>query len=198
MSQFGIFGEDLGEYGNMDAVPDMLGQDSGFSDLITSAPAALIGGSSSAPVPQNAPAPPGVLRKALPWLLGGLAIAAVATVVIYSRKAKANDGEEGDDDEGDDDGPNFAPKKLKANPGAPKKCPVGTEVQTLIFSADEFEEKEAVAWARKHKFSAAKVDETDSSFRIRQHQPSKYKSGSFRTITLTSGVKAVVGCPRRK
>jgi hypothetical protein len=68
-----------------------------------------------------------------------------------------------------------------------------TKVQSLIFDKDAFTEEQAVAWAKKHDFSAAKVDETEHSFRLRQQDPKLFKKGSFRTISLTDGVKAVIG-----
>jgi len=116
-----------------------------------------------------------------PWLIGGLAVAAVAGLAWYFMK-KDKDNKEYTDN----------PKGVK------KRCPVGTEVQTLIFDNQDFDEKEAVSWAKKGGFSASKVDETGTSFRIRQHLPTRYKKGSFRTITLSDGVKAVIGCPRIK
>jgi len=40
------------------------------------------------------------------------------------------------------------------------------------------------------------VDETEYSYRIRQEDPDKFDQKSFRTIEITEGVEAVVGCPR--
>lgn len=69
-----------------------------------------------------------------------------------------------------------------------------TTVQTLIFDRAKFKSSEsAVKWAKTHRFSADKVDETDSSFRLRQRDPDDFQKGSFRTISLTDGVQAVVG-----
>lgn len=71
----------------------------------------------------------------------------------------------------------------------------GMVIQTLIFSKEVFETKEeAIKWAKDHDFSTAKgVDETETSFRIRQREPSDFRSETFRTIDITDGVKAVVG-----
>lgn len=77
-----------------------------------------------------------------------------------------------------------------------QQCPRGTEVQTLIFSKRDFTRAQAVAWARRNNFVVNKVDETGESYRIRSGLPSRFMPGSFRTITLTDGVKAVVGCRR--
>ena len=220
MSQFGIFGDDLGEYG--DAALDSGGN---LSSVVSSTPPQNIGPSIATLLDhpftqqqttfQNAPKP-SMFRAAVPWLLGGLAIAAVTAGIIYLDKNKAtkNDTDPEDDDgggEGDEDAPpapNFrrlAPAKKtkpatkpKTGAGPPKRCPVGTEVQTLIMAKERFDQTTAVAWARKHKFSAGKVDVTGQSYRIRQHIPSRYKPGSFRTITLTTGVQSVIGSPKKK
>jgi hypothetical protein len=68
-----------------------------------------------------------------------------------------------------------------------------TTVQSLIFEKDDFSEDEAKVWAKKHDFKAADVDETQDSYRLRQQDPKLFKKGSFRTIKLTDGVKAVIG-----
>ena len=85
-------------------------------------------------------------------------------------------------------------KKTKMN----KKilCPVGTEVQSLIFSKDEFSEKSAKDWAKKHDFIYEYVDKKENTFRIRQQEPSDFNN--MRTIEMTKGVKAVIGCPKKK
>lgn len=72
-----------------------------------------------------------------------------------------------------------------------------TEIQTLIFDKKKFTKEEARKWAKDHDFSTAKgVDETGSSFRIRQKDPGRFVAGSFRTIEITDGVKAVIGTPK--
>lgn len=78
------------------------------------------------------------------------------------------------------------------------KCPVGTQIQTLIFSKDNFTEKSAKNWAEKNSFKYGKVDTKENTLRLRQHNPFEYKRDSFRTIELTDGVKAVIGCPINK
>jgi hypothetical protein len=85
-------------------------------------------------------------------------------------------------------------KKTKMN----KKilCPVGTEVQSLIFSKDDFSEKSAKDWAKKHDFNYGYVDKKENTFRIRQQEPSDFNN--MRTIEMTKGVKAVIGCPKKK
>lgn len=71
-----------------------------------------------------------------------------------------------------------------------------TEIQTLIFPKDRFDGKaEAVRWAREHDFRglSQEVDETSTSYRLRQKDPGLFVR--MRTITLpgSGGVKAVVG-----
>ena len=68
-----------------------------------------------------------------------------------------------------------------------------TTVQTLIFRKPKFTVATAKSWARRHDFRNDKVDETDASIRLRQRTPSDFQSESFRTITLTEGVQAVIG-----
>lgn len=72
-----------------------------------------------------------------------------------------------------------------------------TEVQTVILSKKKFKTlADAKKWVKEHDFHISKVDETNDSWRFRQFNPDRCKEGSFRTITLTSGVKAVVCRPK--
>lgn len=82
----------------------------------------------------------------------------------------------------------------------PDVCPIGTEIQSLVFK--EKTAPLARQWAIRHGFRASKVKEYRSpqgvSVRIRQHPPGRYEAGSFRTIPLgDSGVEAVIGCPKK-
>lgn len=90
-----------------------------------------------------------------------------------------------------------ATRKKRAAPkrDAQKTCPIGTEIQTLILSQQLFTEKQAAGWARRHGFRVIKVDVTTNNYRFRQHPPSNYRAGSFRTIRIRPGVEAVIGCP---
>lgn len=77
---------------------------------------------------------------------------------------------------------------------ATKQIP--TTIQTLILSKERFETKaEANAWIRDNDFNikSGDPDETEDSWRYRQREPSEFAEGSFRTIEITDGVKAVVG-----
>lgn len=78
------------------------------------------------------------------------------------------------------------------------KCPHSLVVQTLIFTKSLYEPHDVERWLREKGFSARRVEETGQSYRARQHDPSLFVKGSFRTISMGRGqsdVKAVVGCP---
>jgi len=78
----------------------------------------------------------------------------------------------------------------------PQRAP--STVQTLIFDKTVFKTAEAArAWAKRHDFHFGKVDETEDSFRLRQEEPEELQEGSFRTMVLTRGVKAVIGRQKR-
>lgn len=75
-------------------------------------------------------------------------------------------------------------------------CPVGTHIQTLIFDKDVFNRAMSKEWAKGNEFKYGKVDEKEETYRLRQYDPDNFVSSSFRTIELTHGVKAVIGCPK--
>ena len=58
--------------------------------------------------------------------------------------------------------------------------------------------EEAIKWVKDHNFKFSSVDETGTSFRFRQQEPSLFVEGSFRTIELRNGVKAVIGTPKKQ
>lgn len=90
-------------------------------------------------------------------------------------------------------------KEFKSGGQFKQLCPVGTEIQTLLFSHEHFKNEDyAKAWAQKHNFKYGNVEEGAEYWRIRQQEPENFKQTSFRTITLTDGVKAVIGCPKHK
>ena len=72
-----------------------------------------------------------------------------------------------------------------------KKDP--TTIQTIIFNKDKFDRKSAIKWAKDHKYKVSKIYETENSYRIRQKDSNQFQEGTLRTITLVSGVKAVIG-----
>lgn len=73
-----------------------------------------------------------------------------------------------------------------------------TTIQTLIFDKKKFDAESASKWASEHDFKSEKKDETENSIRIRQRDPGEFKPGSFRTISLRDGVKAVIGRPKEQ
>lgn len=78
-----------------------------------------------------------------------------------------------------------------------RKVEKQTEIQTLIFPKERFTEAEAKRWAKDNGYRSAGVDETGSSYRIRQESPEKYVR--LRTISLPGGggIKAVVGVKKQ-
>lgn len=73
-----------------------------------------------------------------------------------------------------------------------------TDLQTVICSKERFDTLDAAKkWVKDHNFKVDHKgkgpDETSSSYRFRQRDPGDFQRGSFRTIELTDGVKAVVG-----
>jgi hypothetical protein len=78
-----------------------------------------------------------------------------------------------------------------------------TTVQTLIFDKEKFRtESEVRRWVKEHGFRVLQskeeitkpgIDETRNTWRVRQRPPTDFVPGSFKTIQLTEGVKAVIG-----
>jgi hypothetical protein len=77
-----------------------------------------------------------------------------------------------------------------------RRCPTGTKVQTLVFERSDFSEAQAAAWAKRHGFKVHFLDVKRDTIHIRQEEPEEFVTGSFRTIRLRPGVKAVIGCPK--
>lgn len=69
-----------------------------------------------------------------------------------------------------------------------------TTVQTLIMSKDRFPTRaEAKSWASGHGFKSDDIRETTRSWRLRQRPPGDFQQTSFRVISMTRGVQAVIG-----
>jgi hypothetical protein len=82
-----------------------------------------------------------------------------------------------------------------------KKCPVGTEIQSVIFDKKYFNTGTAARWLRRNEFkihNRDKADEKENTIRFRQQPPSLFDKDLFRTIELTTGVQAVIGCKKNK
>lgn len=70
----------------------------------------------------------------------------------------------------------------------------GAVVQTLIFDKKIFPtETDASTWSREHGFTSVKVDEKKDTWHLVQLDPSEFVDNSFRTIDITTGVKAIIG-----
>lgn len=75
-------------------------------------------------------------------------------------------------------------------------CPVGTQIQSLLFLKKQFTKRETTEWLKKHDFSnTTDLDETESFYRARQEQPEHFTVEGFRTIKIADGIKAIIGCP---
>jgi hypothetical protein len=82
----------------------------------------------------------------------------------------------------------------------PVRLPRSTVVQSLLFSSSLFNVGQAKSWAKRHGFRFGSVDTGGgraSFIRLRQVDPDTITAGSFRTITLTDGIEAVIGMPKR-
>lgn len=70
----------------------------------------------------------------------------------------------------------------------------GSVIQHLIFDKDIFpNEEDARLWAREHGFVVEEVVEKASAWHITQLDSSEFIEETFRTIKITTGIKAVVG-----
>ena len=68
------------------------------------------------------------------------------------------------------------------------------KIQTLIFSKKNWTQQRASSWCKSHGLRSDKVDETDSSYRYRQFDPSMCSPGSYQTLTenMPAGLSMVV------
>lgn len=76
------------------------------------------------------------------------------------------------------------------------KCPIGTEVGTIIFDKNKFNLSESKNWLKRNEYLTG-VDKKIKTFHFRQKNPSKFRKGSLRTIKFDDGIKAVIGCPKK-
>ena len=85
---------------------------------------------------------------------------------------------------------------VRPNPRRNGSMPNPDEVQSLLFDKAAFPVGKAKSWAKHHGFSYGRVErggDRAHMLRLRQHAPTDYVPGSFRTISLTDGVEAVIG-----
>lgn len=83
------------------------------------------------------------------------------------------------------------------------KADDGTEVQTLILPKAHWDSADAAkAWVDSHDFKSDKIDETSTSYRFRQQEPSEFDESTYATICIKPNgsepndecqVKAVIG-----
>jgi hypothetical protein len=87
---------------------------------------------------------------------------------------------------------------VRPNPRRNGSMPHHTEVQSLLFDKAAVPVGKAKSWAKHHGFHYGRTEKGEGDMlRLRQRDPSDYVPGSFRTISLTDGVKAVIGLPKR-
>lgn len=95
-------------------------------------------------------------------------------------------------------------KKMAAGGKIIDRCPVGTKIKTFIFEKEVFPTaRKAKEWAKRHspgidKRAGFNVIPKENTWHISNLAKSKFnlnKKDPFRTITLTKGVKAIIGCP---
>jgi len=79
----------------------------------------------------------------------------------------------------------------------PQKWKFSSEIQSLLFPLSDWSERSARTWAKAQGFKVPKTDVTTNYIRIRQRDPSQFSE--LRTMELgDSGVKAVIGVPKRR
>lgn len=71
------------------------------------------------------------------------------------------------------------------------------EVQSVLFSADNWTPARARAWLARHDYTAPKIDRTENYLRVRQIDPSAFNRKTFRTIHLGDGIAIVVGVRKK-
>ena len=75
---------------------------------------------------------------------------------------------------------------------------MSTMTQSIMFKKRYWKIKRAKKWLREHGYEGLIVDETDNYYRFRQIDPDHFKSSSFRTISFTPSIKAVIGEPIKR
>lgn len=72
-----------------------------------------------------------------------------------------------------------------------------SKVQSLLFDKQFFNKNSAIDWCIEHGFKFNKIDITDKQFRFRQLDPQllEREGYTFRTITVTTGLKFILAYP---
>ena len=76
------------------------------------------------------------------------------------------------------------------------RCKRSTRIQSILIDRGFYTEREARAWVQREGFRSVELDATPHTWRFRQEDPRRFAPRSFRTIQLTSGVHAIIACPR--
>ena len=70
-----------------------------------------------------------------------------------------------------------------------------SHIQAIVISKEYYNRRQAENWIRRHKYNPIKtVHETPMTFRYRLKEPN-HDRYDYRIITLSIGIKAVVGYP---
>jgi hypothetical protein len=84
----------------------------------------------------------------------------------------------------------------RANPK--KRYKRSMDVQSVMFEKQTYTVDQAKRWLKEHGMRSSSADVGGGhALHFRQHDPSSYRPGTFRTISFGYGIKAVVGVPKR-
>ena len=78
-------------------------------------------------------------------------------------------------------------------PRAQPPLPSPAVVCSLMFGAERWTPKAAQIWARMNGYHAESVRHRGQIVRVENHNPALFERGTFRTVTLASDVRAIVG-----
>jgi len=81
--------------------------------------------------------------------------------------------------------------------GVFKKCKVGMQAQSVVFSTARYSEKRAKQWLRDHRLTIKKIDRNATQLRFRQFSPSRCKAGQYASIPMgKTGIRKIICCPK--
>lgn len=70
-----------------------------------------------------------------------------------------------------------------------------TRVQSVIMDKEKFTKREAIRWAKKHKLKS-EADEGVTVWRFRQHEPSEFQKGTFKSKKIKPGINLLLAKPK--
>jgi murein DD-endopeptidase MepM/ murein hydrolase activator NlpD len=82
----------------------------------------------------------------------------------------------------------------RENPTTASRCPVGSNVQSLLFPKSRYTNAQAKAWARAHGYRAGKMDVSGKYIHLTQAPPNKFQR--IRTVPFGKGIEAHIGWTR--